>query len=74
MTEDIYAEVTPDLINQVSVIFVNLGASESTAKVMAEQLLKRAAQLSIEREITFIEATQDLLKQVIRARSEDISP
>jgi hypothetical protein len=74
MDEAIYAEITPELIHQVSVIFTNLGAEKSASDVMAEQLLKRAAQLSFERKISFVEATQALLKQVVQARSGETSP
>lgn len=53
----------------VTQLFVNLGADATQAKVMASQLLKRAAQIAEEREIPIVEATQTLLKQVIQARS-----
>jgi hypothetical protein len=55
-------------LEQVARIFVNLGAPEAQAQVMAAQLLKRAAQIAEERQISKIEATETLLKQVVEAR------
>ncbi len=57
-----------DELSQVAQIFVNLGAAEGQAKVMASQLLKRAEQIAQERNISKIEATETLLKQVFEAR------
>lgn len=56
-------------LDGVTQLFVNLGADSTQAKVMAAQLLKRAAQIAEEREISIVEATETLLKQVIQARS-----
>jgi len=53
---------------EIAQIFVNLGAAETPAHVMASQLLKRAAQIAVERGISKVEATETLLKQVIEAR------
>ncbi|MGZ0654048.1 hypothetical protein ACWPKS_00420 [Coraliomargarita sp. W4R72] len=57
-----------DQLPQVTQIFINLGAPESQAQVMAAQLLKRAEQIAEERQISRVEATETLLKQVIEAR------
>ncbi|WPJ94942.1 hypothetical protein SH580_16050 [Coraliomargarita algicola] len=53
---------------ELAQIFINLGASESQAPVMAAQLLKRAGQIAEERGISKVEATETLLKQVFAAR------
>ena len=55
-------------ISKVARIFINLGAAEQQADVMAAQLLKRAEQIAAERGISKVEATETLLKQVIEAR------
>ncbi len=55
-------------VANVARIFINLGADEAQAKVMAAQLLKRAEQIAEERGISKVEATETLLKQVIEAR------
>jgi hypothetical protein len=47
---------------------VNLGAPEKQAAVMASQLIKRAEQIAQERDISKVEATESLLKQVLEAR------
>jgi 5,10-methenyltetrahydromethanopterin hydrogenase len=57
-----------DYLPEVTQIFINLGAAEGQAQVMAAQLLKRAAQIAEERGISKVEATETLLKQVIEAR------
>lgn len=57
-----------DDVSKVARIFVNLGAAEGPATVMAQQLLKRAEQIAAERGISKVEATENLLKQVIEAR------
>lgn len=49
-------------------IFLNLGAPETKAKVMASQLLKRAEQIAEERGFSKVEATAYLLKKVLEAR------
>ena len=53
---------------RVTALFEQMGADRTQACVLAKQLLKRAAQLAVEREITLVESTENLLKQVIRAR------
>lgn len=55
---------------QVARIFVNLGADPNQAKVMAAQLLKRADQISEKEGISKVEATENLLKQVVQARQQ----
>jgi hypothetical protein len=52
----------------VAQYFIGMGAEDAQAKVMANQLLKRAIQLSEERKISLVEATQNLLKQIATAR------
>jgi hypothetical protein len=47
---------------------VNLGAPKKQAEVMASQLIKRAEQIAQERDISKVEATERLLKQVLEAR------
>ncbi|MGZ0706905.1 hypothetical protein ACWPKO_01040 [Coraliomargarita sp. W4R53] len=61
-------DLSHDQLPQVTQIFINLGAPESQAQVMAAQLLKRAEQIAEERQISRVEATETLLKQVIEAR------
>jgi|TARA_B100001564_G_C20251760_1_gene495208 hypothetical protein len=55
-------------VAEIASIFVNLGAPEKQAEVMASQLIKRAEQIALEREISKVEATESLLKQVLEAR------
>lgn len=57
----------------VTQLFVNLGAETRQAGVMAAQLLKRANQIAEERQISKVEATETLLKQVIQARNGEAS-
>ena len=62
------ADLSSNEVAEIACIFVNLGAPEKQAEVMASQLLKRAQQITQELYISKIEATQSLLKQVIKAR------
>lgn len=55
-------------VAKIASIFVNLGAPEKQAEVMASQLIKRAEQIAQERDISKVEATESLLKQVLEAR------
>jgi hypothetical protein len=55
-------------VAKIACIFVNLGAPEKQAGVMALQLIKRAEQIAQERDISKVEATESLLKQVLEAR------
>lgn len=61
-------DLSKDYAQKIASIFVNLGATEDQAEVMSAQLLKRAVQISEERGISKVEATEYLLKQVIEAR------
>ena len=62
------ADLYSDEVAEIACIFVNLGAPEKQAEVMAAQLLKRAEQIALERDISKIEATESLLKQILEAR------
>ena len=55
-------------LTQVTALFVQLGAQTEQASLLAKQLLKRAEQLAAERNISLVESTDSLLRQVIRAR------
>lgn len=55
-------------LSQVAALFEKMGAPRAQARGMAGQLIKRAEQLGKEREISKVEALQNLLKQVIEAR------
>ena len=55
-------------VAKISCLFVNLGAPKMQAAVMASQLIKRAEQIAQERDIPKVEATENLLKQVLEAR------
>ena len=55
-------------VAEIACIFVNLGAPDKQAAVMASQLIKRADQIAQERDISKAEATESLLKQVLEAR------
>lgn len=59
----------PEHGDEVTMIFVNMGADPVQAKTMAAQLLKRARQIADERDTTELEALETLLKQVIEARN-----
>lgn len=62
------SDLRDEEVNHLAGVFVNLGADGKQAAVMAAQLLKRAGQIAQERNISKIEATETLLKQVIEAR------
>jgi|GEM_PF-371880 len=62
-----------EALEGITQLFIKLGAPEKQARVMAAQLLKRAAQIAREREISVLEATAMLLKQVVQARQGDAS-
>jgi len=49
-------------------IFIKLGAEEAQANIMANQLLKRAAQISEERGTPRVEALQSLLQAAVSGR------
>ena len=61
-------EFSNNEVAEIACIFVNLGAPEKQAEVMASQLIKRAEQIAQERDISKVEATERLLKQVLEAR------
>ena len=61
-------DLTSNEVAEITCIFVNLGAPEKQAGVMALQLIKRAEQIAQERDISKVEATESLLKQVFEAR------
>ena len=48
--------------------FLSSGASDEQSKVMAKQMIKRAAQLSDERGWSDVEAMQHLLKLFVEAQ------
>ena len=62
------ADLSSKEVAKISCIFVNLGAPKKQAVVMASQLIKRAEQIAQERDISKLEATESLLKQVLEAR------
>lgn len=67
---DLVPQQPPEVdVERVTRLFVGLGAQEDSAGVMARQLLKRAIQISKERNLSHLEAVEMLLKQVIAARS-----
>ena len=53
----------------VARLFVGMGAEQTQGETMARQLLKRAGQLSAERGISKVEATDILLRQIAEARA-----
>ena len=53
---------------EISCIFVNLGAPKKQAAEMASQLIKRAEQIAQERDISKVEATDNLIRKVLEAR------
>lgn len=55
-------------IEKLTALFLNLGAEEKAARVMAAQLWKRADQLASERATTRLEALDYLLKLTIAGR------
>lgn len=61
-------EADENHLELVEKLFLQMGSSEEQAKTMASQLLKRAKQISEERNITVVEAVDGLLKQIVDAR------
>lgn len=61
-------DLSSNEVVEITCIFVNLGAPKKQAGVMASQLIKRAEQIAQERDISKVEATESLLKQVLEAR------
>ena len=62
------ADLSSKEVAKISWLFVNLGAPKKQAVVMASQLIKRAEQIAQERDISKVEATENLLKLVLEAR------
>jgi len=58
----------PDQLILIKSLFLQMGAPEEQAEVMASQLLKRAGQIALDRDILIIEAVEILLKQVVGAQ------
>ena len=50
-------------------LFEGMGANKSQAEVMARQLLKRAGQISAERNVSKVAAVDLLLRQISEARA-----
>jgi hypothetical protein len=61
-------EAEPDQLTLIKSLFLQMGAPEEQAEVMASQLFKRAGQIASERDISIIEAVEILLKQVVEAQ------
>jgi hypothetical protein len=61
-------EAEPDQLTLIKSLFLQMGAPEEQAEVMASQLLKRAGQIASDRDISIIEAVEILLKQVVEAQ------
>ena len=61
-------EAEPDQLTLIKSLFLQMGAPEGQAEVMASQLLKRAGQIASDRDISIIEAVEILLKQVVEAQ------
>ena len=59
------ADLSSKEVAEIACIFVNLSAPEKQAVMMASQLIKRAEQIAQERDISKVEATESLLKQVL---------
>ncbi len=55
-------------VDQVAVILQQMGAGEDQSRVMAAQLIKRAAQVSEERNIEKVTALAELLELVRSGR------
>lgn len=68
MERDKMDSVEEKQLEQISSLFTRLGAESAQAEVMARQLLKRAKQIAVERDMTELEALENLLKQVVEAR------
>ena len=58
----------PDQLILIKSLFLQMGAPEGQAEKMASQLLKRAAQIALDRDIAIDEAVEILLRQVVEAQ------
>ena len=63
-------DAEPDQLILIKSLFLQMGAPEEQAEVMASQHLKRAGQIALDRDILIIEAVEILLKQVVEAQQE----
>ena len=61
-------EAEPDQLTLIKSLFLQMGAPEEQAEKMASQLLKRAAQIALDRDIAIVEAVEILLRQVVEAQ------
>jgi len=61
-------------LGQIEGLLGKMGASESQAKVMAKQLVKRADQLAQERGNSRVEAMRELLELVAAGRAGESPP
>lgn len=61
-------------LEQLTEACVRLGANRAQAEIMAAQLLKRAAQLAVERGLTREAALAHLLNVVVRGRAGEVPP
>ena len=61
-------------IAQLSKLFLRWGASAEQAATMAKQLQKRSEQLAEQRNISRIEAMQELLTRILKAQNEHNAP
>lgn len=52
----------------IKTLFLQMGAPEKQAEKMACQLLKRAEQIALDRDISIVEAVEILLRQVVEAQ------
>ncbi|MCH8475131.1 MAG: hypothetical protein LAT55_07880 [Opitutales bacterium] len=57
-----------EIINNLTVVFQNLGADKGQASVMARQLWKRARQKALEEKLAPEEALEALLKKAVEGR------
>jgi len=67
-------EVLKKSIDQVSQIFLNLGAHSVQAEVMAQQLVRRARQKSEETGSSFVSELQALLETAVNGAQGSLKP
>jgi len=67
-------EVLKKSIDQVSQIFLNLGAHSVQAEVMAQQLVRRARQKSEETGSSFVSELQALLETAVHGAQGSLKP
>ena len=61
-------------LEQLTGLCVRLGAPPAQAATMAAQLLKRAAQLAVERSVTRETALQGLIEVLVKGRAGEVPP